>query len=84
MKRKHKCKLQQWYDDHWKSIELSGDGESKLAVFRINGKYIHYEIPMALWIAAMNDHPAKCKLRQKMMAVVLAEYDRKRHEATTL
>jgi hypothetical protein len=26
----------------------------------------------------------KCKLRQKMMAVVLAEYDRKRHEATTL
>jgi hypothetical protein len=74
--KKSKCKLQQWYDDHWKGIELS-DGNSKLAVFRIGGKYIRYEIPMALWMAAMNNHEAKCQLRRDMMRDVLAEYDRK-------
>jgi hypothetical protein len=74
---KHKCKLQQWYDDHWKGIELSDDGESEIAVFRVGGKYIHYEIPMALWIAAMNNHEAKCQLRRDMMRDVLAEYDRR-------
>ncbi len=65
-------KLGQWYKDHLKSLSL-GDEVAKTAIFKINGRYIHIDIPMDMWSKALTGHTTMRKLRVVAMDMAICQ-----------
>jgi len=62
--------LGQWYADHLKSLSL-GDTVAKTAIFKINGRYVHINIPMNTWRKALANQTIMRKLRVVVMDMAI-------------
>lgn len=62
----------QWYKDHLKNLSL-GDEVAKIAIFKINGRYVHIDIPLDVWKQALTDHAIMRKLRIVVMDMAILQ-----------
>ena len=70
--KRKRDELAQWYSKNLKSLSL-GDSVAKTAIFKIDGRYIHVDIPMDEWRKAITDHTDMRKLRVAVMDIAVCQ-----------